>query len=138
MNKAKQHQHEHPMKELKHAPGEVAPHRIPIFDHKGNVRGHVGRTATAATVARFLGQHGAQLGEKDGRQAWLGKRPPPPRYPGITPDGKAIPGIGPDGKPLPVPGMGPDGKPIKEPAKEKEKAAKPTKHSLDIYFKSKK
>ena len=46
-------------------------HRIPIYDHEGNMRGHVGHKATAATVSRFIGQHGAKLGKKDGRDAWI-------------------------------------------------------------------
>lgn len=75
----------HNMKDLKHEIGDVAPHRIPILDHEGNVRGHVGRTATGATVARFLGRHGAKLGEKDGRPAWIGKKPPPPPPPMMEP-----------------------------------------------------
>lgn len=66
-------------------PGEIPEHRIPIHDHKGNVRGHVGRTATSATVARFLGHHGAKLGMKDGRQAWIGEPPPPPPPPPALP-----------------------------------------------------
>lgn len=66
------------MKDLKQKPGMPPVHRLAIYDHKGNMRGHVGRTATAATVARFLGRHGAQLGKKDGRDAWIGDTPPPP------------------------------------------------------------
>lgn|ERR1700726_57077 len=70
------------MKERK--PGEVREGRIPIYDHKGNMRGHVGPHATGVTVARFVQQHGAKLGEKDGRQAWIGPKPPPkpkPKFP---------------------------------------------------------
>ena len=62
-----------------HKPGSPPEGRIPIFDHKGNMRGHVGRTATSATVARFIGQHGAKLGKKNGKPAWLGPKPPPPK-----------------------------------------------------------
>lgn len=69
--------HIDPMKDRK--PGEAPPHRVPIFDHKGNMRGHVGRRATPATVSRFLGQHGAKLGTKNGRDAWIGPKPPPPK-----------------------------------------------------------
>lgn len=69
------------MKDLGHETGETPSHRIPIYDHKGNVRGHVGRTATSATIARFTGHHGAKLGKKDGRDAWIADRPPPPPVP---------------------------------------------------------
>jgi hypothetical protein len=33
------------------------------------------------TVARFIGLHGAKLGTKDGRTAWIGPKPPPPKLP---------------------------------------------------------
>lgn len=66
------------MKAPEHKPGTPPMHRIPIYDHRGNMRGHVGKTATAATVARFLGRHGAQLTKHDGRDAWVGHVPPPP------------------------------------------------------------
>jgi hypothetical protein len=56
-------------------PGSVAANKIPIFDHKGNLRGAVGPLATSVTVARFTGTHGAKLGRKSGRQAWLGAKP---------------------------------------------------------------
>lgn len=74
------------MKEItrQRKPGEAPLHRIPIFDHEGYERGHVGKKATAATVARFLGHRGAKLDEKNGRPAWLGDKPPPkpkPRMP---------------------------------------------------------
>lgn len=58
-------------------PGDPPLNRLPIYDHEGNMRGHVGKTATQATVARFIGRHGATLGEKNGRKAWLGPKPPP-------------------------------------------------------------
>lgn len=57
--------------------GEAPLNRIPIYDWEGNMRGHVGKTATQATVARFLNKHGATLGKKNGRDAWLGPEPPP-------------------------------------------------------------
>ena len=58
------------------APGTLHPHHIPINDHKGRHRGQVGPKATAATVSRFLGVHGATLGTgPDGKQAWLGPKP---------------------------------------------------------------
>ena len=62
-------------------PGEAPPNRVPIFDHLGNMRGHVGHTATPATIARFINQHGAKLGKKNGRPAWIGPEPPPPKKP---------------------------------------------------------
>lgn len=60
-------------------PGTLPEHRIPVFDFKGHMRGHVGPAATSVTVARFVHQHGAKLGKKDGRTAWLGPKPPPPK-----------------------------------------------------------
>ena len=36
-------------------PGTLPDNKIPIFDHKGNRRGHVGRLASSATVSRFTG-----------------------------------------------------------------------------------
>lgn len=71
------------MKERK--PGEVREGRIPIYDHQGHMRGHVGPNATSVTVARFINQHGAKLGTKDGRQAWIGPVPPPPPPPQVDP-----------------------------------------------------
>lgn len=62
-------------------PGVVPAHRIPIFDHNGHMRGHVGPKATSVTVARFLNRHGAKLGTKDGRPAWIGQEPPKPPKP---------------------------------------------------------
>lgn len=62
-------------------PGHPPMNRIPIVDHKGNMRGHVGHSATQATVARFLGRHGAKLGKHEGRTAWIGDVPPPPPPP---------------------------------------------------------
>lgn len=52
-------------------PGELPSSRIPIYDAKGRRRGHVGRSASEATVARF-GVTDAKLGKKDGRDAWIG------------------------------------------------------------------
>lgn len=52
-------------------PGKLPESRIPIYDAKGRRRGHVGRKASEATVARF-GVTNAKLGKKDGRDAWLG------------------------------------------------------------------
>jgi hypothetical protein len=52
-------------------PGTVPPGRIGVYDGDGNLRGHVGPKATSVTAARFTNQHGAKLGKKDGRLAWL-------------------------------------------------------------------
>jgi hypothetical protein len=46
--------------------------RIPIFDNKGRLHGHVGKKATAVTVGRFNVRN-AKLGKKDGRTAWIGE-----------------------------------------------------------------
>lgn len=75
------------MKEIKRErkPGEAPLHRVPIFDHKGHERGHVGQTATAATVARFIGPHGSKLTKKNGRPAWVGDKPPVPPKPKFPP-----------------------------------------------------
>jgi hypothetical protein len=54
-------------------PGELSPSRIPIFDSKGRRRGHFGRLASEATVARF-GVADPKLQKKDGRDAWVGGR----------------------------------------------------------------
>jgi hypothetical protein len=51
-------------------PGEVPPGKIAVLDRDGNVRGHVGPKATAATAARFTNQLGAKLTKKDGRTSW--------------------------------------------------------------------
>lgn len=59
--------------ERKRKSGEVPTNRIPIVDHKGNLRGHVGHTATEATVARFVGR-GATLEKENGRLTWKGKQ----------------------------------------------------------------
>jgi hypothetical protein len=50
--------------------GEVPPGRIPVLDHAGNVRGHLGKRATAASAARFTGHHGAVLRKVKGRDSW--------------------------------------------------------------------
>ncbi len=61
-----------PSKAKMEKPGIVPANRLPIFDGHGRMRGRVGRKATAATVSRF-GVHGAKLGTKNGRDAWLGQ-----------------------------------------------------------------
>lgn len=55
-------------------PGELPDSRIPIFDHEGRRRGHVGRLGSESTVRRF-GVDNAKLGTKDGRPAWIGGKP---------------------------------------------------------------
>lgn len=52
-------------------PGTLPRNRIPIYDQHGNRRGHVGHTATEATVSRF-GIRDAKLTKVDGRNAWVG------------------------------------------------------------------
>jgi len=52
-------------------PGELPANRIPIYDHKGRRRGHVGYGASEATVSRFTGT-GAKLRTKNNRPAWIG------------------------------------------------------------------
>ena len=71
-------------------PGEVREGKIEIFDHKGRPRGHVGPKATAVTVSRFIGLHGAKLGTKNGKPAWLGPKPPSPRPPTADPTAVAV------------------------------------------------
>ena len=87
--------------------GDVREGRIPIVDHKHRLRGHVGPKATAVTVARFTGTPGAELKKMDkdgkitedgdGRDVWVGKKPPPPpppQFPGApgTPNAPGAPG----------------------------------------------
>jgi hypothetical protein len=55
----------------KRKPGTVPLNRIPVLDHAGNVRGHVGSRATSATAARFTGHHGAVLAKVKGRTSWM-------------------------------------------------------------------
>lgn len=76
-------------------PGHPPMNRILVVDHKGNIRGHVGKTATAATAARFVGHHGASLGKHEGRDAWI-TDPPPKKPPPMM--------MGPDGQPVPMGG----------------------------------
>jgi hypothetical protein len=60
----------------RHKIGEPPANRIAVLDHKLRVRGHVGRTATSATVARFGVGHGADIGKVKGKTVWIGKAPP--------------------------------------------------------------
>jgi len=62
-------------------PGTVREGRIPIFDDEGRMRGNVGAKATSVTVARFTGRHGATLGKKNGKPAWIGASAPQPTRP---------------------------------------------------------
>ena len=72
-------------------PGTLPKQHIPIFDHNGHMRGRVGPKATSVTVSRFLGRHGAKLGKKDGKDAWIGQEPPKPPKPIIAPAPKPTP-----------------------------------------------
>jgi len=53
-------------------PGQVPEGKLGVFDHKGRLRGHVGKLASAATAARF-GVPDAELTTIEGRPAWRGK-----------------------------------------------------------------
>ena len=80
-----------PPKKPEADPGTLPDNRIPVYDHKGRMRGQVGPKATSVTVTRFVGQHGAHLGKKDGRTAWIGPKPPPKPKPQPNP-ANATPG----------------------------------------------
>jgi hypothetical protein len=55
------------------AQGPTPEGRLAVYDGNGRRRAAVGPKATAATVSRFIGKHGAKLGKgPDGRQAWIG------------------------------------------------------------------
>jgi hypothetical protein len=57
-------------------PGTIGAGKLGVYDHRGRLRGQVGPKATAATAARFTGQHGSKLGTgPDGKPAWLGPKP---------------------------------------------------------------
>ncbi len=79
-----------PAKKPQPRPGIIPEHRVPIYDHKGQLRGHVGHKATAVTVARFTGQYGSKLGKKDGRPAWISPPPPLPKKPQVDPTAVAV------------------------------------------------
>lgn len=64
--------------------GEVPLHRVPVYDHKMQLRGHVAKSATSIGAARILGTFNAELKSKDGRLAWHGKAPPPNPTPKIA------------------------------------------------------
>jgi len=88
-----------PAKKPEPKPGILHDHHVPIYDHKGRMRGHVGPLATSVTVARFTGQHGAKLGKKDGRTAWISPPPPPPKPPQVDPTAVAVAKATPQPKP---------------------------------------
>jgi hypothetical protein len=56
-------------------PGTLPENRIPVLDHRGRYRGHVGPNGISATVARFTKTHGAKLVEIDGSPAWVAPKP---------------------------------------------------------------
>lgn len=60
-------------------PGTIGEHHLPVYDHRGNMRGRVGPKATSATVARFGVGHGAELRTVKGRRAWVGRTPSKPQ-----------------------------------------------------------
>jgi hypothetical protein len=51
-------------------PGAVPANRVGVFDGKGNLRGHVARTATQIGVARILGNFNSELRTVGGRKEW--------------------------------------------------------------------
>ena len=51
-------------------PGKIPDAKLGVYDAKGNLRGLVGRLATAATASRFT-HHGMKLAKKGGRDAWV-------------------------------------------------------------------
>jgi hypothetical protein len=60
-------------------PYQVAPNKVPIYDHAGRLRGQVGKRATAAILPRFGIRHGGKLvkqGKIDNRPEWHGNAPP--------------------------------------------------------------
>jgi len=59
--------------------GQPAPGKLPVYDHRGNMRGVVGPRATSATAARFGVGHGATLKVVKGRRAWVGRKPGKPQ-----------------------------------------------------------
>ncbi len=69
-------------------PGRVADGKLGVYDSKGRMRGIVGPKATAATAARFHGQHGSKIGTgPDGKPAWLA-----PTLGVVSAQGSATPG----------------------------------------------
>jgi hypothetical protein len=64
-----------PPKAKKPEPFNVPASRIPVLDHLHRMRAHVGKSATDATVSRFLGRRGATLQTVHGRKCWVGIAP---------------------------------------------------------------
>jgi len=60
-----------PKPKAEEKPGQIGKGKLGTYDARGRLRGQVGPKATAATVSRFIGEHGAKLGTKNGRPAWL-------------------------------------------------------------------
>jgi hypothetical protein len=60
------------------APGRIGDGKLGVYDHKGRLRGQVGKLATSVTAARFTGTTNNTLGKKDGRDAWIGAAPKKP------------------------------------------------------------
>lgn len=56
-------------------PFNVDASRIPILDHKHQVRGHIGPGATEACLPRFGLNHGGKLQKVQGRDCWVGRPP---------------------------------------------------------------
>jgi hypothetical protein len=54
-------------------PGKIPEGRFGVYDGRGNLRGNVGRLATAVTARRF-GAIGAKLAKKNGKLAWCGMK----------------------------------------------------------------
>jgi hypothetical protein len=57
-------------------PHEVAPNKVPIRNHKGDLVGQVGKRATAAVLPRFGLRHGGKLVKNGNRPEWHGNPPP--------------------------------------------------------------
>jgi len=54
-------------------PGRLPENRIPVVDHKGRMRAHVGHKIGAAGVSRFV--RDPKLGKHEGKTAWIGSGP---------------------------------------------------------------
>jgi hypothetical protein len=67
-----------PVSKPKTKPGALPDNQIPIFDHRGNMRGRCGLGMSSAGVSRFTGTLSNRLGRKDGRPAWIAAAPKGP------------------------------------------------------------